>query len=82
MHPPAYMDTLRYLQEHELLQGYPPTLREIAIGIGYSPNSQSAVKRHIEKLAALGYVVYQPETARGIALTDKGRNWRPLIESS
>ena len=46
--------------------GYPPSTKEICIGI--SLNSTSSVREHLRKLELLGKIKVTPDTSRGIKL--------------
>lgn len=57
--------TVAYVREH----GYPPTLREIAVGVGLS--STSSVSYQLRRLEHAGYLAVTPNTSRGIKLLPK-----------
>jgi SOS-response transcriptional repressor LexA len=59
----------RSVAEH----GFPPTVREIADHLGI--NSTNGSTDHLRALARKGMVKVTPITARGMALTDAGRDY-------
>lgn len=48
---------------------YPPTVREIGIGVGLK--SSSTIHHHLNVLVEQGYIERRPNCPRCIALTDK-----------
>lgn len=62
-------EVLAFIRSFGLERGYPPTLREIAAGVGYSPRSKSTVHDLIKYLARAGALTYRPGTKRSITLT-------------
>lgn len=62
---------LRFIDEHTRLQGYPPSLREIATHIGGS--SSNGAYDHIAALVKKGMVRRRVEIARGTVITAEGQ---------
>ena len=54
-------EVLHYIQNYLAHQGIAPSVREIAAGLGKSPQ---AVQQHIESLRAKGYLQHQPSKSR------------------
>ena len=54
-------------------QGFPPTIREIILELGLSPNSRQAVSDHIANLDAKGLILMRERRARAITITAAGR---------
>lgn len=54
-------------------RGFPPSIREILIGLGLRPGSRQTVHEHIDRLAAKGMIIRHPRVARGLTLTGPGR---------
>lgn len=63
---PRQEQVLRFLRSHLDLQGYPPTLREIACHLGVS--GTLPVSKHLDALERKGYLKRDP-VSRGISLT-------------
>ena len=63
-------DTVKYIVEYCDDSGYPPTLREIMIGIGL--RSTSAIVYRLSVMEELGYLKVTRGVSRGIKVTDKG----------
>lgn len=62
---------LAVLSELTAQLGYPPTLRQIAEGIGAS--STGHISYHIGKLVEDGYITQASRIARSYVLTEAGR---------
>ncbi len=58
---------LSFIMDFRNEKGYPPTLAEIAGGLGYV--NRSTVQQHIESLQKKGWLIRNKNTARGIELT-------------
>jgi LexA DNA binding domain len=70
---PRQVDVLRFIAEQIDGHGYPPTRREICLGIGIGPKSTLAVDEQLARLARKGLLRVTPKIARGIAITTAGR---------
>lgn len=57
-------DVLRYIELYHRRKGYPPTIREIARGLGLI--STSGAFYHVEKLVEQGLITREPGIARTI----------------
>ncbi len=62
---------LRFIRDFIEKNGYPPTDREIADGIGLS--SHTTAYSHVHALKEKGYLITKPGIPRSIVLTEKGR---------
>jgi len=65
------VDVLRFIAQHTAEHGYPPTHREICVGIGVE--STHGVAQHIEALKRKGLVSRKPLVSRGVVVTALGR---------
>lgn len=65
-------EILKYITTYTNQHGFPPTIREIGVGIGIS---KSPVAWHLIRLSDAGYVRRRRRTPRGLKLTDKGARW-------
>lgn len=63
----AQSRVLEFIRAYVERHGLPPTVREIASGLGFK--STNAAYSHIKRLRRKGLVDYVPGTARGIRLT-------------
>lgn len=68
-----------FIQQYIFLHGYSPSLREIARGIGISPNSISLVSRSIHALAAAGRLEFHKKGYRNIQVCGSSELSLPLI---
>lgn len=66
---------LTFLKDYTAWRSYPPTVREITDGCGLS--SASVALYNLRILERKGYLTRKPGIARGIALTNRGREWPP-----
>ena len=55
-----------------LLDGYPPSMREIGAAFGVSLNG---VNDHLRALVRKGLIERDPRTSRGTRITPVGRKW-------
>lgn len=63
---------LRFVGAYFAHNGFAPTYKEIAAGLGMSPNSRAAVGYGIQRLAKRGYLVNFYGTRQSIVLTYEG----------
>jgi SOS-response transcriptional repressor LexA len=63
----------RFIRDYMATYPWAPTLIEIAEGCGFAWGS--SVVRHLDKLEASGLIIREPAKARGIGLTEKGRQY-------
>lgn len=63
-------EILTFIKGHCTRHGYPPTVREIAAGVGLS--SPSTVHRHLERLEADGYLKRDPSKPRAMLVGLRG----------
>jgi repressor LexA len=68
---------LDFIKHFIEVNGYPPTIREIAKGLGVS--SPATVKSMIDRLIQKGYVRKNPLKARNIEFVDKNFTGIPLL---
>ncbi len=61
---PREKDTLEYIIEFKKVNGYPPTIREICVGI--RTKSQTHVQTMLETLAEKSYIKYNKGKHRSI----------------
>jgi len=59
-------DLLLFIRGYRRRHGYPPTMREMAIAIGWA--STTSVVVHLNKLQELGYITRQRHQARSIRI--------------
>lgn len=57
-------EVIKYIREHVLKKGYPPTVREVAGRFGYK--SPLSAKQHIDALVRKGYLRKTPKMSRGL----------------
>lgn len=57
-----------FIREYIQHRGLPPTQREIA---DHCFVARSSIQRHLDILDALGFIIREPGTARGITLGEK-----------
>ena len=62
-------EVLRFIENFLLTRGFPPTLREIAEGIGLGIKNIASVQKHLKSLERKGYIKRIPRKTRGIELT-------------
>lgn len=60
---------MRFIENFLLTRGFPPTLREIAEGIGLGIKNIASVQKHLKSLEKKGYIKRIPRKTRGIELT-------------
>jgi repressor LexA len=65
---PRQQQMLDFIRRYQREHGYPPTLREIGAAVGIS--STSVVNYNLERLEALGFLVRNRETSRGLRLVE------------
>lgn len=63
---PAQLRVLRFVRDHLVREGYPPSVREIQRAFGFA--SPNAAAKHLHALAAQGLIELPARTARGIRL--------------
>ena len=63
---PAQLRVLRFLRDHLVHKGYPPSVREIQRAMGFA--SPRSAAKHLEALEAQGLIELPARTARGIRL--------------
>jgi len=68
--PNPKMKIYEFVREFVAERGYPPSIREIAKGLGYS--STKAIKVHLDDLAAQGIIKRKPGYARAIQVEPWG----------
>lgn len=69
---PRQLDTLRFIVGYSDLEGYPPSIREIARGLGIA--STNGVKEFLDALRKKGAILRRPPgMARAIVVTPAGR---------
>ncbi|MDZ4770124.1 MAG: transcriptional repressor LexA [Chloroflexota bacterium] len=72
---------LRFMELYVDQHGFPPTIREI--GNAISIQSTSVVNYNLNKLTAGGYIIREPQAARGLRLTEKALAHRkPVMAAS
>jgi len=64
---------LTFVAEYHHMQQCPPTMREI--GEHLAIRSTNGVNDHVNALIRKGYLEKRSDVARGIKLTDKGREY-------
>ena len=60
---------MRFIENFLFTRGFPPTLREIAEGIGLGIKNIASVQKHLKSLERKGYIKRIPRKTRGIELT-------------
>lgn len=70
---PRQLDVLRIVVRSIDTRGFPPTIREILAELGISPNSRETAHEHLARLEANGMLVRHARIARGLSLTEAGR---------
>ncbi len=69
-----------FIVKHRQQTGFPPTVREIAQGLGYkSPNN---VRQHLRLIEQKGFIRLQAGKARGIEITSFGQNEPDEVDES
>lgn len=68
---------LDFLKSYHQQHGYPPSLAEIAMGIGV--RSRSLISRHIHSLAKAGYIELEPGKYRQIRLKPLSQPQVPIL---
>lgn len=80
---PRQQEVLRFLAGYSYTNGYPPTQREIADGLGINI---STVNQHLADLADRGLVRRDPNKARGYSPMSTcptcGRAMQPEVEAA
>ena len=77
-------DYLDAINAHRAQHGVSPTLREIAVAVGISPNSTVSVRSMLSVLARKGYLELAPSIHRGIYPVVRWNasrvspRWRPI----
>lgn len=69
MPTPRQTQILEYIQRHTNIYGVPPTIREIAKGVGVS--STNAIAEQVRRLVEAGFLKKNPRSSRGLFLTEK-----------
>ena len=67
---PIQSKVLRFLRDHLVRHGYPPSVREIQRAFGFA--SPRSAAKHLEALEAQGLIEIPAHTARGIRLVGGG----------
>jgi repressor LexA len=67
---------LGFIYDSVLQHGYPPSVREIADGVGLA--SPSSVQHHLGELESKGYIFRRRDTLRTIQVIDPGLPQRPV----
>lgn len=67
-------DVLAIIEEKLAHQGYPPSIREIANGLGLT--GTVSVVQHLNALERKGYIRRSRSSSRGISLTPDGADWK------
>lgn len=62
---PRQLDALRLIREHIAENGFSPSIRELAVGLGISIH---AAECHLRALARKGAIKRTPNIARGITI--------------
>jgi len=57
-------EILEFIKSHIGKEGYPPTIREIAVGVGLA--SSSTVHGHLDRLEGKGLIIRQKTLTRAI----------------
>lgn len=66
----VHTTALRYVVDYVTRNGYPPTVRDIGIAVGYS--SPSTAAKVVEGLRGRGWLQAVPGKARTMRVTDEG----------
>jgi DNA-binding MarR family transcriptional regulator len=67
---PRQLEVLGYIHRHISREGWPPTIREIAMG--FSISSTNGVADHLRAIIRKGYLTKASTRSRGLRLTAKG----------
>lgn len=65
---PNQLGCFNYICTFMAKNGYAPSVREIALGLGLTKTSQSIVHRILKRLVDRGYIRLLPRQARGIEI--------------
>ena len=65
---PAQQQILDFIRGFSDQHGYPPSIPEIASGVG---RAYSSVKEQLQRLERMGYITREPNVARSLTLTEK-----------
>ncbi len=76
---PKQRKVLDFIREQVLRQNMPPTIREVAMELGFS--STGTVRDYLDVLEKKGYLRRSDNKSRGIELTDEGFGRIPIISS-
>lgn len=68
----AQVEVLLFIKSEIERQGYPPSVRDICKGVGFS--STSTVHGHLEKLEKNGYIRKDPSKTRALVIIDREEN--------
>jgi repressor LexA len=60
------IEIMKFIQEQVKVEGYPPTVREIAVAVGLA--SSSTVHGHLDRLEKKGYIHRDPTKPRTIKI--------------
>lgn len=71
MHNSTTEAVYQFIQEYIQREGIAPSIREIAEACYLG---RSTVPRHLDRLAAWGWIVQRPGRARGIVLVDRPKS--------
>ena len=72
-------EILKYINSYREVNGFPPTIREIAKNFGIS--STFGVKKHLDALVKKGYLHIESNASRGIS-TLQNEQSQPVIETN
>ena len=68
----SQIEVLLFIKSEIERQGYPPSVRDICRGVGFS--STSTVHGHLEKLEKNGYIRKDPSKTRALVIIDREEN--------
>lgn len=67
---PAQRRVLEFIRDFTAREGMPPTVREVAAGLGFA--SSNAVACHLARLHRKGFLTHRPRHSRGIGVIGEG----------
>lgn len=79
MPTPLQTKIIQFIQQYIEDNQYSPSLTEIALGVGISPNSISLISRHIHQLIESGHLKVHKKGYRNIQVVEQGKFTLPLI---
>jgi SOS-response transcriptional repressor LexA len=71
MHNSTTEVVYQFIQDYMEREGIAPSIREIAEACYMG---RSTVQRHLDRLAAWGWIIQRPGRARGIVLVDRSKS--------